>query len=43
MATLLDNKLAKRLFGDAFGKALGEVSKKTLRFVEFLTLSNPLD
>ena len=43
LGTLLDNKLAKRLFQDAFGKVQGEVSKETAKFVEFLTLSNPLD
>ena len=43
LGTLLDNKLAKRLFRDAFGKVQGEVSKETSKFVEFLTLSNPLD
>ena len=43
LATLFDKKLAKRLLRDAFGEVLGEVSKKASKFVEFLTLSNPLD
>ena len=43
LATLLDNKLPKRLFRDALGKVQGEVSKETTKCVEFLTLSNPLD
>ena len=43
MGTLFDKKLAKMVFRDAFGEVLGEVSKKTSKFVEFLTLSNPLD
>ena len=43
LAALFDNKLAKRLLRDAFGEVLGEVSKKASKFVEFLTLSNPLD
>ena len=43
LGTLFDKKLAKRLLRDAFGEVLGEVSKKTSNFVEFLTLSNPLD
>ena len=43
MGTLFDKKLAKSLLRDAFGEVLGEVSRKTPKFVEFLTLSNPLD
>ena len=43
LATFFDKKLAKRLLRDAFGEVLGEVSEKTSKFVEFLTLSNPLD
>ena len=43
LGTLFDKKLAKTLLRDAFGEVLGEVSKKTSKFVEFLTLSNPLD
>ena len=43
LGTLFDKKLAKRLLRNAFGEVLGEVSKKTSKFGEFLTLSNPLD
>jgi len=43
LGTLLDNKLAKKLFWDAFEEVLGRVSKKTPKFVGFLTLPNPLD
>ena len=43
LGTLFDTKAAQRLFRDAFGEALGRVSKKTLKFVKFLTLPNPLD
>ena len=43
LGTLFDKKLAKTLLRDAFGEVLGEVSKKISKFVEFLTLSNPLD
>ena len=43
LGTLSDKKLAKTLLRDAFGEVLGEVSKKTSKFVEILTLSNPLD
>ena len=43
LATFFDKKLAKRLLRDAFGEVLGQFSKKTSIFVEFLTLPNPLD
>ena len=43
LGTLLDTKARKRLFWDTFWEVLGEVSKKTSKSVEFLTLSNPLD
>ena len=43
LGTLLDTKAGKRLFWDTFWEVLGEVSKKTSKLVEFLTLSNPLD
>ena len=43
MGKLFETNVAKRPFRDAFGEVLGEVSKKTSKFVEFLTLSNPLD
>ena len=43
LATFFDKKLAKRLLRDAFGEVLGEVSKKASKFVEILTLSNPLN
>ena len=43
MGTLFDKKLAKTLLRDAFEEVLGEVSKKTSKFVEFLTLPNLLD
>ena len=43
LGTLLDTKAGKRLFWDTFGEVLGEVSKKTPKFVEVLSLSNPLD
>ena len=43
LGTLLDTKARKRLFWDTFWEVLGEVSKKTSKLVEFLTLSNPLD
>ena len=43
LGTLFDQKLAKSLLRDAFVEVLGEVSEKTSKFVEFLTISNPLD
>ena len=43
LGTLLDTKAGERLFWDTFWEVLGQVSKKTPKFVEFLTLSNPLD
>ena len=39
----MDTKAGKRLFWDTFWEVTGEVSKKTSKLVEFLTLSNPLD
>ena len=43
LGTLFDKKSAKRRPRDAFGQVLGEVSKKTSKSVEFLTLPNLLD